>query len=380
MNSDIFDHGIPNNSYNKHAWILGKPEIGERVWIGAFCLIDALYAPLTIGKGVDVSSGAQILTHTTVRRCISERRFNEIESASTEIGDFCFIGTNAVILMGVTIGHHSVVAAGAVVSQGMKIPPYSLVAGVPAKIIGSSKKFLKGLEEESISVVIPSYNEAKNIEKVVAEAKVVLINLKMRWEIVLVDDGSTDGTGKITDKLSQKDKHVRAVHHQYNKGFTGAMKTAFQSAKNHLVFLAPGDGQFNFGELPKFIEAIRGFDVAVGFRTINEEGIIRKTESRMFHFLCKILLGIHLKEISTVSMWRRLILQSIEIASDDRSAMMLPELIHKALKKKYKFSEVSISWYKRAGGKSKGVHLHPEALFKTALALLKLWYRVNFKV
>lgn len=369
-----------DNSYNKFAWILGKPEIGERVWIGAFCLIDALHASLKIGRGVDISSGAQILTHTTLRRCVSERRFNEIEAAPTEIGDFCFIGTNAVVLMGVKIGHHSVVAAGAVVPQGMKVPPFSIVAGTPAKVIGSSKKFLKGVEKESISVVIPAFNEAKTIENVVTEAKGVLKNLKMSWEIVLVNDGSTDMTGKIADQISQKDKHIRVVHHTQNKGFTGAMKTAFSSARNHLVFLAPADGQFDFKELPKFVKEIAGYDAAVGLRIKNEESRLRKIESFIFHLACKVLLNIHLKEISTVSMWRRPVLQSIEITSDDRSAMMLPELIHKAQKEKYKFSEVPISWHKRAGGQSKGVHLHPEALFKTVVELGKLWNRVNFKV
>ncbi len=161
---DDFDHGIPNNTYNRHAWILGNPEIGEGVWIGAFCVIDALHSSLKIGSGCDISSGAQIITHSTVRRCISERKLNFIDKASVEIGDHCFIGTNAVILMGTKIGHHSVIAAGAVVGESSKIPPYSLVAGVPAKIIGSSKKYLKNLSAESISVVIPAYNEEQTIE------------------------------------------------------------------------------------------------------------------------------------------------------------------------------------------------------------------------
>lgn len=141
-----FNHGIPENPYNPHAWILGEPEIGEGVWIGPFCLIDAKHAPLKIGRGTDVSSGAQILTHTTVRRCVSERRYNKIDSKPTTIGEYCFIGTNAVVLMGANVGHHSVVGAGAVVTEGMEIPPYSIVAGVPAKIISSSKKYLKDVE------------------------------------------------------------------------------------------------------------------------------------------------------------------------------------------------------------------------------------------
>lgn len=133
-----------SNKYNPHTWITGNPEIGEDTWIGAFTLIDGEHAKLKIGKGCNMSSGAQILTHSTVRRCISERKINVIDARNTTIGDYCFIGSSAVVLMGADIGHHSVIGAGCVVPEDMKIPPYSIVVGVPAKIIGNSKKYLKG--------------------------------------------------------------------------------------------------------------------------------------------------------------------------------------------------------------------------------------------
>jgi acetyltransferase-like isoleucine patch superfamily enzyme len=127
-------HGIPPNPYNPHCWITGKPEIGEGTWIGAFTLIDGL-GGLTIGRGCDVSSGAQILSHSTARRCLSERRHNRVDYQATVIEDYVFIGTNAVILMGCHVGHHSVIAAGSVLLEGTPIPPYSLVAGVPGRIV-----------------------------------------------------------------------------------------------------------------------------------------------------------------------------------------------------------------------------------------------------
>lgn len=375
---DELDHGIPDNPYNKHAWILGKPEIGEGVWIGAFCLIDAFHATLKIGRGTVISSGAQILTHSMVRRTISERRFEKADFAPVEIGEFCFIGTNATILMGAKIGHHCVVGAGAVVSQFMIIPPYSMVGGVPAKIIGSSKKYLKGVKKESISVVIPAYNEKSTIEDVVKDAIETLRNLKIEHEIVLVDDGSTDGTGKIIDKLARI-KNIRAEHHKTNRGFTGAMKTCFKSARKHFIFLAPADGQFDFGELPKFLDAIKGVDVVTAYVTGNNEGIGKKLISSFFHlpflFLCRYMLGIKLREFSSVSLWRRRVFEDVEIDSDDRSAMFLPELISKALKLKYKFKEVPIILYKRRGGKAKGTSFLVAQ--KTIFALIKLWFKLR---
>lgn len=126
------------NEYNALAWIRGidkgNVKIGEGSWIGPFCVIDGEYDKVELGKGVNVSSGAQIITHDTAKRCVSERKYNEIEHAPTSIGDYVYIGTNAVILKGCVIGHHSIIAAGAVVKENSMIPPYSMVAGVPAEV------------------------------------------------------------------------------------------------------------------------------------------------------------------------------------------------------------------------------------------------------
>ena len=133
MAEPLPDHGFPANPYNPHCWITGNPEIGEGTWIGAFTLVDGK-GGLKIGRQCDISSGAQILTHSTVRRCMTERRWNQIDYQPTVIEDHVFVGTNAVILMGCHIGHHSVIGAGAVVLEGTRIPPYSLVVGVPAQV------------------------------------------------------------------------------------------------------------------------------------------------------------------------------------------------------------------------------------------------------
>lgn len=369
-----FDHGFPENVYNKHAWIAGNPEIGERVWIGAFCLIDALYAPLKIGKGTNVSSGAEILTHSTVRRCISEKRHGEVDSAPTEIGEFCFIGTNATVLMGAKIGHHSVIGAGAVVGEGMKIPPYSLVVGVPAKIIGSSKKFLRGIEKESISITIPAFNEEKTIEKVAKEAIMAVSKLTKDFEIILVDDGSVDKTGKIIDQLAKRNKKIRAIYHKKNKGFTGAMRTALYSAKKHLVFLAPADGQFDFDELGDFVNAIRGYDMAIGKIEKTKASFFRRLTSSAIYFIYRLLFRVPFQEFSSVFMWRRRVIESIEIESEDGSAMFLFEFFYKAFRKNYKYVEVPVAWHKRKGGKPKG--RGKATIIRTLLGMIRFWFNI----
>lgn len=125
---------LPPNPYNPFCWVAGEPEIGPGTWIGAFTLIDGL-GGLKIGRGCNVSSGAQILSHSTVRRCVTERKFPDADRKPTEIGDFVFIGANAVVQMGARIGDHSVIGAGAVVLEDTVVPPYSLVVGVPARVV-----------------------------------------------------------------------------------------------------------------------------------------------------------------------------------------------------------------------------------------------------
>lgn len=145
-----FEHGIPENPYNRHCWITGSPEIGKDTWIGAFTLIDG-QGGLTIGRGCDISCGAQILTHSTVRRCLSERRHAVVDRHRTTVEDHVFVGTNAVILMGCHIGHHSVIAAGAVVLEHTVIPPYSLVAGVPARVLRSIQSEVERWQSNDMS-------------------------------------------------------------------------------------------------------------------------------------------------------------------------------------------------------------------------------------
>jgi acetyltransferase-like isoleucine patch superfamily enzyme len=124
---------FPENPYNAFAWIIGEPEIGEGTWIGAFTVIDGS-GGLVIGAGCDIASGAHIYTHSSVRRCVSGREYEQVDRAPVAIGDRVFIGANAVVSMGVTIGDEAVVAAGAVVTSD--VPARSIVSGVPARVTG----------------------------------------------------------------------------------------------------------------------------------------------------------------------------------------------------------------------------------------------------
>jgi acetyltransferase-like isoleucine patch superfamily enzyme len=133
MSASAPSHGLPDNPFNPHAWIVGAPQIGEGTWIGAFTVIDGS-GGLTIGAGCDISCGVQIYTHSSARRCVSGRAYELVDRAPTTIGNRVFLGANAIVMMGVTIGDEVVIAAGAVVTHD--VPSRSIVAGVPARVVG----------------------------------------------------------------------------------------------------------------------------------------------------------------------------------------------------------------------------------------------------
>ena len=122
-----------SNPYNPLAWFVGEPQIGPGTWIGPFCLIDGS-GGLSIGRGCDLAGGVHVYTHSSSKRCVTERAI-PIERKPTSIGDYTFIGANAVIQMGVTIGSHCIVGAGAVV--GIDVPDGHVAVGVPAKVVGT---------------------------------------------------------------------------------------------------------------------------------------------------------------------------------------------------------------------------------------------------
>lgn len=125
---------IGYNDYNPMSWFTGQPKIGKDVWIGAFCLIDGL-GGLTIGDECNISSGAQIVTHSTVPACLYGRERGEMELSPTIIGKRVFVGANATILRGCTIGDQCVIGAGSVVLEHTDIPSQCVVAGNPVRFI-----------------------------------------------------------------------------------------------------------------------------------------------------------------------------------------------------------------------------------------------------
>ena len=109
----------------------------------------------------------------------------------------------------------------------------------------------------SLSVFFPCYNEAENVEKLVADALAAVAPLVERYEIIIVNDGSSDATGAIADRLSAANPNVRVIHHEKNRGYGGALISGFRGARYDWVFFADGDN--------------RGLDAMRGCAAIHDE-------------------------------------------------------------------------------------------------------------
>jgi glycosyltransferase involved in cell wall biosynthesis len=228
---------------------------------------------------------------------------------------------------------------------------------------------------ESLTIAIPAFNEEESLSDVVTKALQVAPSVAKDFEILLVNDGSTDDTGKIADQLAQKFSRVRVIHHKRNMGFSGAITTCYRKATSDLIFLMPADGQIDAFDVKHFMEKIASADVVVGYRTKSHESFIRKFNSMIFHFLFRVLFGIPLKEISTSILWRKHVLDKIEITANPRSALIELEVIVKAWRMGARFKQVGIPFYPRLRGKAKGANLI--MILATLGEIARLWWTIN---
>ncbi|HOJ41042.1 MAG TPA: glycosyltransferase family 2 protein, partial [bacterium] len=145
-------------------------------------------------------------------------------------------------------------------------------------------------KELEISVVLPAYNEEDNVEQAVTTALSVLEGLFSDYEVVIVDDGSTDRTGEKADRLARLQAgRVRVYHHRVNRGYGAALRTGLFNASGKLVFYTDADNQFDLRELADFLPLIKRYDIVVGYRQQRRDALIRLFLSRGYNLLIRYL-------------------------------------------------------------------------------------------
>lgn len=227
----------------------------------------------------------------------------------------------------------------------------------------------------SLTIAIPAFNEELTLGPVIQEALAVGKKSAKKFELLLVDDGSTDTTGKIMDRYSKKHTEITVLHHATNLGFTGAIKSCYEKSSCAWVFLAPADGQIYLSDLTLFIDKTKHTDVVIGYRKTRPEALLRKLNSYIFHTLYRSLFGITLKEISTAILWKKSFLDKITITANPRSAMVQAEALYKAKLLGATFAQVPVPYYARKAGVAHGTD--PRMILQTLKEMVRLWWEMK---
>ena len=200
-----------------------------------------------------------------------------------------------------------------------------------------------------LSVVMPAYNEEECIEKVLLNLVEYLDRMKLSCEIVVIDDGSTDRTPDILNKLKEKIKYLRVIAHKKNIGVGSAIRTGLLNSKGERVIIYPADGE----ESPHIIEEFlsKKADVVVGVRKSRYHRKISYITSFMWRWLINKTFGTRFLDVNWVKMFRRRILDNINIISS--SAFIDGEILVKAVYRGYSLDYVYTSQKKRLSGRSK---------------------------
>ena len=206
-----------------------------------------------------------------------------------------------------------------------------------------------------LSIFFPVYNEAGNIEEAIKQALFVAPKIAEKHEIIVVDDGSRDATLQIARRLARTDKHVRVVT-QYNKGYGGALKLGFKSARYDWVFYTDADLQFDISELKKFIRFTKDHDMIIGYRKHRVEGWKRQILASALKIWNKVLLNFPLRirdiDCAFKLMHKRVIRLSSPLISD--GAMASTELLLKAYFDGFAFKQIGVNHFARHAGSPTG--------------------------
>lgn len=199
--------------------------------------------------------------------------------------------------------------------------------------------------ETEITVIIPAYNEERGIGEVIDKTKDAMENTRTSYEIIVVDDGSTDETAAIV-----KEKSVKLIQHPYNKGYGAALKTGVKNAKGNVVLFIDADAQQNADDIQKLLEPIEEYDMVVGARTKGSKiPLLRRLGKSILSVLANYLAGQKIPDLNSGfrATKKEIVLKYMSILPDTFSFTTTITLA--VIKEGYNLKYVPIETSKRIG-------------------------------
>src|SRR5512133_1971903 len=149
-----------------------------------------------------------------------------------------------------------------------------------------------------LSIFFPACNDAATIPSLVIAAVHTASRLTPDFEVLVINDGSTDATAAMADELARVYPQVRVVHHERNRGYGGALRSGFTAATKEYIFYTDGDGQYDPREMERLWERLdAGVDVVNGFKISRSDPLHRILIGRVYHHTVKLLFGLKVRDV-----------------------------------------------------------------------------------
>jgi glycosyltransferase involved in cell wall biosynthesis len=224
----------------------------------------------------------------------------------------------------------------------------------------------------AISAVLPAYNEEALIAATATSVAEVLQGLVDDYEVIVVNDGSRDRTEAIVEELAAGDSHIRCVTHPVNRGYGEALRTGFSSATKELIFFTDGDKQFDIREISRFIPAMAGADLVVGYRRPRRDSFVRLVYAWGWKLLVTMLFGYLARDIDCAfKLFRRTVWESIKVRSG--GATFSAEFLLRARRAGFRIAELPVTHLPREAGSPTGGN--PRVIIRAFKELL--WLRLH---
>lgn len=227
-----------------------------------------------------------------------------------------------------------------------------------------------------LSIFFPFWNEEKNIENVVKKTIPIALEISEKWEIIMVDDGSSDKTLDIAKALAKEDERLTVISHHKNRGYGASLRTGLEKSRYDLVVFNDGDGQFDFSEVKKFIPKLNYADVVIGYRKKRLDNPFRHILMNLLKIWDLLFFGIYFRDIDCgFKLFKREAINKI-FPLKSEGAMITTEILVKAKRKRLKIAEVEVNHYPRLFGDQSGGNLR--VIVRAVKESLLLWKDIHY--
>ena len=220
-----------------------------------------------------------------------------------------------------------------------------------------------------VSVLVPAKDEAENLPLFMEQAAAAFADSAVRFEVVVVDDGSKDATWAVLERLREQYPFLQAVRHRTQRGIADALRTGWLNSRGDILVFYPADLQFKPEDIPRLVAPIvaNEADMVTGFKQGKYE---KAFVSRIYNWLSRSLFDVPVKDLNSVKAYRREIMEALPVRPDWHRYMIV--IAHF---EGYSVTEIPVPLYPRNAGRSKfGIGRIPVGV----LDMLSVWFELRF--